>query len=123
MHGSLYVVAGRHPAAGWIVWKILFVQRHVTCWHKSGASLASRTCARWQFRLAVLLPPRVESDFCGRIVACGSGTDAAHAIQFFAGSYGGGACRRSCFPRRDAEPFDIAHSGRDPVTNFKKMQL
>jgi hypothetical protein len=46
-----------------------------------------------------------------------------HAIRFFAGSYGHSACRSSCFARRDAERFGIAHSGRDSVRNFKKMQL
>src|SRR4029453_18377704 len=83
MHGNLYVVPRRHPAAGWIFRKILFVQRRATCWRKSPASLARRAWPRWQFRLAVLLPSCVESDFCGCIVACGRGTDGANAIRFF----------------------------------------
>src|SRR5258708_3536468 len=123
MHGSLHVVPRRHPAACWIFRKILFVQRRVTCWRKSRASLARRACPRWQFRLVVLLPSRVESDFCRCPVASGCATDGAHAIRFFAGSYGDSACRTSCFARGDAERFGIAHSGRDSIRNFKKMQL
>src|SRR5204863_8211051 len=84
MHGNFYVVARRHPAACWTFRKILFVQRRATCWRKSRASLARSARPHWQFRFAVLLPSRVESDFCGCILGCGGGTDEAHAIRFFA---------------------------------------
>src|SRR5262249_41373926 len=123
VHGSFYVVPRRHPAVGWIFRKILFVQRGATRWGQSGASLARRAWSRWQFRFAVLLPSRVESNFCLRPLLRGSGTDGARAIRFFAARYGHGACHGSCFPRCDAERFGIAYCGRDTIRNRKKMQL
>src|SRR6266705_5207528 len=123
MHGSLHVVPRRHSAACWIFRKILFVQRRATCWRKSRTSLARRACPRWQFRLAVLLPSRVESDFC-RCTLASCATYGSHTVRFFAASHGHPACRTSCLARRDAERFGIAHFGRDSIRHFqKKMQL
>ena len=86
--------------------EVLFLQRRVTRRRKSRAALAGGTWARRQFRLPLLLPSRcLKSDFCGCIFACSSGTDSAHAIRFFAASYGHSACRNSCFARRNAERF------------------
>src|SRR5262249_57129151 len=88
VHGFIYVLAGRHPAAGWIFWQVLFVQRCTACRGKSRTSLARRTRPRWQFRLAVLLPSRVESDFCRCTVARGCEIDRTHPVPIAAASYG-----------------------------------
>src|SRR5262249_41577475 len=123
MHGGFYAVARRHPAAGWVFWKVLFVQRRVACRRKSRASLARRARSRRQFRLALLLSSCVESDFCRCISSYGHGAAVPQTGGFLAASFDRCACRDSCSARRNTERAGVAHSCCRALGDFKKMQL